>query len=55
MLGTTSGPVLRRRMPIGSLDTQADPNIGIFDFRDVKSNFVVKSGLESNWKTAGPQ
>jgi hypothetical protein len=51
MLGTA---VLQRRMPLGSLNTQADPNIGIFDFRDVKPGFVVKSGLESNWKTAGP-
>ncbi len=46
---------LKRRMPIGSLDPQADPNVGIFDFRDVQPNFVVKSGLESNWKTGGPR
>jgi hypothetical protein len=47
--------VLQRRIPIGSLDTLADPNIGIFDFRDVKPNVVVKIGLESNWKMAAPQ
>jgi hypothetical protein len=47
--------VLQQRIQLGSLDTLADPNIGVFDFRDVKPNFVVKSGLESNWMTAAPK
>jgi hypothetical protein len=47
--------VLQRRMPIGSLDSKADPNIGIFDFRGVQANFIVESGLESDWKTGGTQ
>jgi hypothetical protein len=52
----TPGPrVLQQRVPLGSFDTLADPNIGLFDFRDVKPNFVIKSGLESNWMTAGPK
>jgi hypothetical protein len=46
-----SGSLLRQRMELGSLS--ADPNIGVFEFRDVKADFVVKSGLESNWMTAG--
>jgi hypothetical protein len=55
MVAVTNGPVLQRRIPIGSLNSQADPNIGIFDFRGVQPNFIVKSGLESDWKTGGTQ
>jgi hypothetical protein len=47
------GGELRQRTPLGSLDALADPNTGFFEFRDVKPNFVVESGLESNWITAG--
>jgi hypothetical protein len=43
---------VRHRIPLGSLDSLADPNIGIFDFKDASASFVVKSGLESNWMTA---
>jgi hypothetical protein len=50
-----SGSWLQERTPLGSLDALSDPSVGIFDFRDVKPNFVVKSGLESNWTTAEPR
>jgi hypothetical protein len=46
------GPGLQPRVQLGSLDTLADPTIGVFEFRDVRPNFVVKRGLESNWMTA---
>ncbi|HXP86708.1 MAG TPA: hypothetical protein VN841_18400 [Bryobacteraceae bacterium] len=46
---------LQQRIRLGSFDTLADPNIGVFDFLDVKANFVVKSGFESTWMTAAPQ
>ena len=45
--------VLQQRIYLGSLDSLSDPTIGVFEFRHVNSNFVVKSGLESNWMTVG--
>jgi hypothetical protein len=41
------------RIQLGSLTD--DPSVGVFEYRDVKPNFVVKSGLETKWKTAAPQ
>jgi hypothetical protein len=48
------GTGLERRVQLGSFDTLADLGGGLFEFRDAKPNFVVRSGLESNWMTAGP-
>jgi len=45
---------LERSVPLGSFDTLADSGAAMFEFRDAKPNFVVKSGLESAWTTAGP-
>lgn len=45
---------LERRVPLGSFDTLDDLGGGMFEFRDAKANFVVRSGLESTWTTAGP-
>jgi len=48
------GTGLERRVPLGSFDTLADPGGGAFEFRDVKPDFVVRSGLESTWTTTRP-
>jgi hypothetical protein len=56
--GEVQGPptrVLQRRIDLGSLDPLADPTVGVFEFRDVNTNFVVKSGLESDWMTVAAQ
>jgi hypothetical protein len=45
---------LQRSVALGSFDTLADSGAAMFEFRDAKPNFVVKSGLESAWTTAGP-
>lgn len=42
------------RIDLGFLDTLDDPAVGIFEFRGVKENYVVSSGLESNWVTVRP-
>ena len=53
VVGTTPpGRVIQLRTPLGSFDTLADPYVGVFEFRDVKPNFVIKSGMESTWITA---
>ena len=48
------GTGLVRSVPLGSLDSLADPDAGLFEFRDAKPDLVIKSGLESTWTTAGP-
>jgi hypothetical protein len=45
------GRGLQQRLQLGSLDSLADPNMGVLEFRNVRPNFVVKSGLESDWIT----
>jgi hypothetical protein len=44
------GRELQQRMQLGSLSS--DPSVALFEFRDVKPDFVVKGGLESKWVTA---
>jgi len=39
---------------IGPIDTSQGLDVGIFEFRDVDSNYVVKSDLESDWVTLVP-
>jgi hypothetical protein len=46
---------LSRRVELGSLDNLEDPAADVFDFRDVKANFLIKEGLESNWVTTKPE
>jgi hypothetical protein len=46
---------LSRRVELGSLDNLEDPNAGVFDFRDVNANFLIKAGMESNWVTTKPE
>jgi hypothetical protein len=45
---------LERRVPLGSFDILGDLGGGLFEFRDAKPDFVVRSGLESTWMTAAP-
>jgi hypothetical protein len=49
-----SAGVLSQRVELGSLNTLDDRSVGVFEFRDVVPNYVVKSGLESNWITTAP-
>jgi hypothetical protein len=49
-----SAGFLSRRVELGSLDTLGDRTVGMFEFRDVKPNYVVGSGLESTWVTVTP-
>jgi hypothetical protein len=44
------GRQLQQRMQLGSLSS--DPSVALFEFRDVKPDFVIKGGLESKWVTA---
>jgi hypothetical protein len=46
--------VLSQRVELGSLNTLDDRTVGVFEFLDVTPNYVVRSGLESNWITAAP-
>jgi hypothetical protein len=48
------GTGLQRSVALGSFDALTDSGAGMFEFRDVKPDFVVKSGLESAWVTALP-
>ena len=42
---------LPKRVEIGSIDSSQDSNTGSFAFWETKPNYVVRSGLESNWVT----
>ena len=46
---------LRQRIPLGSFSSLVNSSLGLFEFRNVKPNFVIKSGLESTWTTAEPE
>ena len=46
---------LRQRIPLGSFLSLVNSSLGLFEFRNVKPNFVIKSGLESTWTTAEPE
>ena len=48
-----TGP-LSVRVDIGSLDRSRNSDAGVFEFSDVDPDYVVGSGLESNWQTLGP-
>jgi hypothetical protein len=50
-----SNRTLQRRIQVGSFDALADSGVGVFEFRDVRTSFVVPSGLESNWMTTASQ
>jgi len=43
---------LRRRIPLGTFAMLSNAKLGLFEFHNVKPNFVIKSGLESDWVTA---
>lgn len=45
---------LVREMKIGRLDPTQDPEAGVFEFWDRNGNFVIDSGMESNWITRTP-
>ena len=45
---------LRQRIPLGSFRSMENASLGVFEFRNVKPDFVIKSGLESSWTTAEP-
>jgi hypothetical protein len=45
---------LPKRVEIGSIDSSQDLNTGSFAFWETKPNYVVRSGLESNWVTLSP-
>jgi hypothetical protein len=45
---------LRQRIPLGSFRSMNNAGLGLFEFRNVKPDFVIKSGLESTWTTAEP-
>jgi hypothetical protein len=32
----------------------SNTKLGMFEFRNVKPNFVIRSGLESSWVTSAP-
>ncbi len=44
---------LSARVDIGPLDRSGNPDAGVFEFTDVGPDYVVESGLESNWLTLG--
>jgi hypothetical protein len=39
----------QQRVPLGSWATLSDPNIAIFEFGNAPADFVIRSGLESDW------
>ncbi len=45
---------LTQRVDRGPLNTTQDHDGGIFEFQDTPPNFVIKSGLASNWVKLGP-
>jgi hypothetical protein len=47
-----TGP-LSVRVDIGPLDRSQNRDAGVFEFSDVDPDYVVESGLESNWLTVG--
>ena len=47
-------PGLKQRVDLGSLAPSEDRGVGVFEFRSVKDNYVIKSGFESEWTTLGP-
>jgi hypothetical protein len=51
---TRSASGLRRRIPLGSFSSLLNSSLGVFEFKNAKPNFVIKSGLESDWTTAKP-
>ena len=48
-----TGP-LSVRVDIGPLDRSQSPDAGVFEFSDANADYVVESGLESNWLTLAP-
>ncbi len=42
---------LSRQVELGSLDRLPDPDVGVFEFWDENPNYVVQSGMESDWVT----
>lgn len=42
---------LSRQVEIGSLDRLQDPDVGVFDLWDANPDYVLESGLESDWRT----
>lgn len=47
-------PGLQRRVPIGSFRSLTNPKSGVFEFRKVQGDYVIPSGLKSDWVTAAP-
>jgi hypothetical protein len=45
---------LSSHVDIGPLNRSRTPGAGVFEFPDVGPDYVVESGLESNWLTLGP-
>ena len=45
---------LSQRVDLGPLNISQDRDVGVFEFRDAAPNYVIKSGLESNWLTLAP-
>jgi hypothetical protein len=46
-------PGLRQTTRLGSFLSPAIRN-GVFEFRKIKADFVIPSGLESDWVTVAP-
>jgi hypothetical protein len=46
---------LTQRSELGSLAPSEGPEIGVLEFRNVSEDYVVKSGLESQWTTLAPE
>jgi hypothetical protein len=41
------------RVDIGPLDRSQNSDAAVFEFSDANADYVVESGLESNWMTVG--
>jgi len=48
-------PGLRRRVPLGSFRSLTNPKSGVFEFRRVGQDYVIPSGLKSDWVTIPPK
>jgi hypothetical protein len=45
---------LTQRIDLGPLNTKEDRDSGVFEFPGAAPNYVIKSGMVSNWLTLGP-
>jgi len=46
-----SADLLSMHIDLGSPDRPEDPDIGVFEFRNANPDYVIESGLGSNWVT----